>query len=317
MIDRLYMFSYGGNIMKQLTFEDYMSPILMILSDGKTKENTDIREAIVKQLKLEGEILEERSKNGHLKYADNINFALSYLYMAGLLTKPSRGRFKISHKGLEISNKQLKRIDSNYLKSLSEEFKERLEGGLSSKDADQPNPKLDELNPNELIERGEELIRLSVKAEILSSLLVSSPSFFEKVVVDLIVAMGYGYDKQSGYVVGQSHDGGIDGTIWEDKLGLSKIHLQAKRFKVGNAVGRPEIQRFVGALQNTKKGIFITTSKFSAEAIDYANKQSEKSISLIDSDKLLNLMYEYNIGVSDERTIVIKTFDSDYFSELR
>jgi len=303
--------------MKQLTYEDYMLPILIILSDGKVRENLSIREALVKQLNLEGVILEERSKNGHLKYADNINFALSYLYMAGLLTKPSRGKFKISDKGLAISKKQLPRIDSNYLKSLNEDFKERLEGSLSNKDTNQPKTKLDELNPNELIERGEELIRLSVKAEILSSLLDSSPSFFEKVVVDLIVAMGYGYDNQSGYVVGQSHDGGIDGIIWEDKLGLSKIHLQAKRYKAGNTIGRPEIQRFVGALENTKKGIFITTSKFSAEAIDYANNQSDRTIALIDSDKLLDLMYEYNIGVTDERSIVIKALNSDYFSELK
>ena len=303
--------------MRQLTFEDYMLPILMILADGKVRENSSIRGTIVKQLNLEGEILEERSKNGHLKYADNINFALSYLYMAGLLTKPNRGKFKISDKGLEISKKQLKKIDSNYLKSLNEDFKERLEGSLSNKDTNQPNPKLDELNPNELIERGEELIRLSVKAEILSSLLDSSPSFFEKVVVDLIVAMGYGYDNQSGYVVGQSHDGGIDGIIWEDKLGLSKIHLQAKRYKAGNAIGRPEIQRFVGALQNTKKGIFITTSKYSNEAIEYANNLTEKTIALIDAEKLLDLMYEYNIGVADERAIVLKALNSDYFSELK
>jgi restriction system protein len=302
--------------MKQYTFEDYMMPILIIMEDGKVKENFKIRDDLITNLKLDGDVLEERSRNGHLKYADNINFALSYLQMAGLLIKPGRGKFKISNKGLDAIKKGLKRIDTEYLKSISEDFKSRVEGGKKTSSSAQSEPNLEELNPNELIERGEIIIRNSVKSDILSSLLNSSPAFFEKVVVNLINAMGYGFGEKSGFVLGRSHDSGIDGAILEDKLGLSKIYLQAKRYKPVNSIGRPEIQKFVGSLLGVTKAIFITTSSFSQEAIEYSKSLQSVSLALIDSEKLLDLMYDFNVGVSIDRKIEIKTINTDYFSEL-
>lgn len=303
--------------MKQYTFQDYMLPIINIMADRKTRSNQDIRTRLIEQLKLSGKILEERSKNRHLKYADNINFALSYLYMAGLLDKPKHGQFTISNNGIEVYKKDLDKIDTNYLKEINEEFKIRIEGGrrTAEGETEELEPNLDALNPNELIERGESIIRDTVKTEIYSLIMASSPDFFEKIVVDLVMAMGYGFDEHSGHIVGKSHDGGIDGTILEDKLGLSKIHLQAKRFKEGNTVGRPEIQKFAGSIGGAK-GIFITTSSFSKEAIEFAKGNQITPIALIDSDKLLDLMYEYNVGVFKERAIEIKTINTDYFTEL-
>ena len=129
-----------------------------------------------------------------------------------------------------------------------------------------------------------------LKREILDHILDCHPSFFEKLVVDLLLAMGYGCDDKSGQVIGKSHDGGIDGIISEDKLGLNLIYIQAKRYNEGNSVGRPEIQRFIGAMQKAEKGVFITTSKFTREALEFANAESRKHIRLIDGDSLVELM---------------------------
>lgn len=308
----------GGLTMKSYTFEDYMLPILRIMSDREIRDNQAIREELIRRLKLSGSVLEVRSKNGHLKYADNINFALSYLQMAGLLVKPGRGRFQISETGINVERRVLNEINTEYLKSLNADFKARIEGGNSSDNSDfnPTEPKLETLNPNELIERGEGIIKDAVKTEILSLIMASTPAFFEKLVVDLVMAMGYGFDEKSGLVLGKSHDGGIDGTILEDKLGLSKIHLQAKRYQIDKTVGSPDVQKFAGALPHGSKGIFITTSKFSKEAVDYVSRREAVSIALIDGEKLLDLMFEHNVGVSKERIIEIKSINSDYFTEL-
>ncbi len=153
----------------------------------------------------------------------------------------------------------------------------------------------------------------NIYTQIKESILEKDPPFFERLIVDLLLNMGYGYDKNSGVVVGGSHDGGIDGIISEDKLGLSLIYLQAKRYGENNKVGRPELQAFVGAMQNINKGVFITTSDFTKEAVEYTEHQQQKSIKLINGEMLTELMVKFGVGVLEQQNIKIYKVDSSYF----
>lgn len=152
-----------------------------------------------------------------------------------------------------------------------------------------------------------------IRQQLLERIMNNSPSFFEQLVVDLLLKMGYGYDQNSGIVVGKSHDGGIDGVINEDKLGLDLIYLQAKRYNEKNTVGRKEIQAFIGAMENVQKGVFITTSKFTKEAITFANRQ-QKNIKLIDGELLVKLMVKYEVGITSVQTLTLYKIDYDYFN---
>lgn len=142
------------------------------------------------------------------------------------------------------------------------------------------------------------------------------PSFFETLVVDLLLAMGYGCDDKSGRVIGKSHDGGIDGIISEDKLGLNQIYIQAKRYNEGNSVGRPEIQRFIGAMQKAEKGVFITTSRFTGEALDFANAENRKHIRLIDGESLVELMIKHGVGLEKIKDYIVFKINEDYFADI-
>ena len=175
--------------------------------------------------------------------------------------------------------------------------------------------KSNELLPEEKLQKAYNEHKNNIKQQLLDEILNSNPAFFEQLVVDLLVKMGYGYDKSSGIVVGSPNDGGIDGIINEDKLGLDKIYLQAKRFNNNNSIGRPELQRFVGAMQNVQKGVFITTSKFTKQAIDYANKQQQKNLKLIDGEMLSELMVKYEVGVMSIKYFNAYKIDKDYFFE--
>lgn len=155
----------------------------------------------------------------------------------------------------------------------------------------------------------------SVKQQIFDLVVSNSPSFFEHLVMDLLLAIGYGVDKSSGVVTGRSHDGGIDGIISEDKLGLDLIYIQAKRYETSNKVGRKEIQAFIGAMENVQKGVFITTSSFTKEATAFVEKQQQKRIRLIDGEYLVDLLVRYGVGVDVANTINLYKIDTDYFTE--
>lgn len=171
-----------------------------------------------------------------------------------------------------------------------------------------------ELLPEEIIQSAYKKHIISLRDGLKDIILKNNPAFFEQLIVDLLIAMNYGYDKSSGVVVGGSHDGGIDGIIYEDKLGLDKIYLQAKRYKDGNSVGRKELQAFVGAMESVQKGVFITTSTFTKEAIYYASNQQQKSLMLIDGEKLADLMVQYEIGIQKSaRPIYLYRIDNTYF----
>lgn len=170
-----------------------------------------------------------------------------------------------------------------------------------------------ELLPEEIIQDAYNRHIQEIKQSLMDSLMEHDPSFFEQLIVDLLIAMNYGYDKSSGVVVGGSHDGGIDGIIYEDKLGLDKIYLQAKRYGKQNTVGRKELQAFVGAMESVQKGVFITTSSFTKEALKYSENQQQKSLKLIDGEKLSDLMVQYEIGIQKTvRPIYLYRLDSGY-----
>ena len=171
----------------------------------------------------------------------------------------------------------------------------------------------DNLLPEEKINQTYLSYKNSLKAQIINRILACHPSFFESLVVDLLLAMGYGVDDESGKVLGKSHDAGIDGVIYEDRLGLSKIYIQAKRYETGNTVGRQTLQSFVGAMQDVQKGVFITTSTFTKEAREYAENQQQKSLKLINGDFLAELMIKYGIGLEKVETYIVYKLNEDYF----
>ena len=265
-------------------------------------------------MNLSDEVLNEKlSSNGRPKYKSTMHWALNDLKFAGLLEVVKFGVYKITNEGLKVSKKGLKAINRDWLRKNYKAFDDYILYG-SQKDDKGPEQQTVEIissdTPAEQLNKTEKIIKESVCTELLEALKTGTPAFFEKVVVDVIEKMGYGV----GEVTQLSNDGGIDGIIKQDKLGLDKIYIQAKRF-TENKVGRPEIQKFVGALVgvNASKGIFITTSDFTENAKDY--QTPNKSLVLINGSDLANLMYEYDLGVSVEKVYVTKKIDSDYFED--
>ncbi len=243
-------------------------------------------------------------------------WASFYLKNAGLLVKPKRGIFRITPRGREVLAANPSSIDLGYLLQF-QDFVDFYQKGQTSNAQKLSTPVVAPASstPDEVLQSAYETIRGDLASEIIDRLLKSSPEFFENVVVELLVAMGYGGSRQdAGERIGKSGDGGIDGIIKEDKLGLDAIYIQAKRWQ-GN-VGRPEIQKFVGALQGqrARKGVFMTTSGFSADAIDYVSRIDVKVV-LLDGSQIANLMIDHDVGVSPFTTFIIKKIDSDYFEE--
>lgn len=179
----------------------------------------------------------------------------------------------------------------------------------------EPNNNEKELLPEEKMMNAYNEHKTTIKQQLIDEILDSNPAFFEQLVVQLLVKMGYGYDENSSEVTGSPNDGGIDGVINEDKLGLDKIYLQAKRYSRDNKVGRPDLQMFVGAMQNVQKGVFITTSTFSIQAVEFAEKQQQKNLKLIDGGMLAELMVKYEVGVTSIKSFNTYSIDKDYFSE--
>ena len=241
-------------------------------------------------------------------------WARTYLKKAGLIEQPKRAFFQITQRGLDLLNEGIKEINIKVLDRY-EEFKAFRAKKIDQIEDDKNEIRSDIKTPEESIEIGFQRLNDSISEDIIIKVKECSPSFFEKLVVDLFIKMGYGGSlKDAGHVIGKSGDGGIDGIIKEDKLGLDVIYIQAKRWE--NVVGRPEIQKFAGALlgQKAKKGIFITTSWFTAEAKDFV-KGLDNKIILIDGEMLAELMLEYNLGVSIYKSYNLKRVDSDYFIE--
>lgn len=301
-------------------YQSIMLPLLKFAEDEKEHSMIEAVENLGVFYNLSEEEFNEWLPSKKQKIFQNrVNWAKAYLKMSGLVENTKRSHFKITQRGLETLKENPEAINHKYLRKFPEfnALREGWKKGSSSKDEDssQPVEITENKTPEELIESGYLNIRQSLEQELLSKLKTVHPSFFEKIVVELLVKMGYGGSiAEAGKATRYTNDEGIDGIIKEDKLGLDVIYIQAKRWE--GSIGRPEIQKFVGALagQRAKKGVFITTSSFSKDAVAYATQMDVKII-LIDGEDLAQYMIDYNLGVSVQSTYEIKKIDSDYFEE--
>jgi restriction system protein len=295
-----------------------MLPLLRYASDGVARHLNDAVGALTSEFSLTEEERSAYLPSGQQTVIQNrVAWARSYMKKAGLLSTPRRGYLQITDRGRDVIKENPERIDVAFLERFPEfiQFKnlrhtEEVEASASVIDTPQPSQ---DQTPHEALERAHDRLRSELAAEILSTIKGSAPSLFEEIVVDLIVKMGYGGSrKDAGQAVGRRGDEGIDGIIKEDRLGLDIIYLQAKRWE--GSVGRPEIQKFAGALdgQRARKGIFITTSEFTKEAEDYVSR-IDKKIILIDGVTLARLMIDFSVGVTSVVTYEVKKIDSDYF----
>jgi restriction system protein len=295
-------------------FQTIMRPLLEHLADGGTPSNRETIDALSKHFQLTDEELAELLPSGQQSvFMNRIAWAKAHLKKAELLESPSRGLYKITPRGLEALAQNDQKINLKYLKQF-EEYSYGNTSNLNVKPNNEQKPS-DTLTPSEHIEIGYQRIREELEDELLTKIKEASPAFFERLVVELLVAMGYGGSrKDAGQTIGRSGDGGIDGVIKEDRLGLDAIYIQAKRWE--GIVGRPEIQKFAGALQGqrAKKGVFITTSGFSKEAIEYVS-MIDNRIVLIGGKELTGLMIDFSVGVSKIASYDVKRIDSDYFEE--
>ena len=297
-------------------FQSIMLPLLKLSSDGEVHYIHDAVNRLADQYSLTEEERSRLLSSGQQPiFYNRVGWARTYLKKAGLLHDPRRGYFQIADRGKSVLENNPDKIDMKYL----EQFPEYIEWRQTTRKTDPPGGGDDtgDLTPEEALEDAYQKIRKDLADDLLSYAINSSSGFFEKLVVELLVKMGYGgTQREAARSVGKSGDEGIDGIIDEDRLGLDTIYIQAKKWQQGTSVGRPEIQKFVGALQGkkAKKGVFITTSNFTKDAYDFV-RSIENKVVLIDGDRLTDLMIDYDIGVAGQTTYNIKTLDTDYFGE--
>ena len=296
---------------------DYQTIMLPLLKFSGDKQEHSLSEAVA--ILADDFNLTEEEKDellpsgGEGRFYNRVGWARTYLKKAGLLSYPRRGFFSITSRGEQLLVNPPEEINAKFLKRYDEFV--RFVEIKSSDNLENKEDKVIVETPEEILEAAHQKLQENLSIEILESIKKCSPYFFEYLVVDLLVSMGYGGSrKEAGQAVGKSGDEGIDGIIKEDRLGLDIIYVQAKRWD--NVVGRPEIQKFAGALlgQSAKKGVFITTSDFSKGAIDYVSRIDSKII-LVNGSRLAELMIEHNIGVTSVAKYEVKKIDSDYFIE--
>ena len=296
-------------------FQSLMLPLLKHIEDGGEYTIVGTRDVLAKQFELTDEEINQKLPSGVANaFYNRLAWAKIYLERAGLISKVRHGVFKISPSGQSVLSKPPEKINISYLEQFPEfaAFKNK----TADTETSDPTPSKDQdtrINPEEALDLAYKTLRDDLANQLLSQIKSSHPSFFEKLVVDLMLKMGFGdFNENAGIVTPYGGDGGIDGIVNQDQLGLDVIYLQAKRWE--NTVGRPEIQKFVGALfgKKAKKGVFLTTSSFSAEARDYASSIDAKIV-LIDGAKLAQLMIDFGVGVSSSQTYIIKRIDHDYF----
>jgi restriction system protein len=300
-------------------FQSCMRPLLNAVQDGEVHTFNDAFEKVCLFFKLTDTELAAKLPSGKQAIIRNrVAWSSTYMKKAGLLFAPGRSQLQITERGLEALKQQPERIDVRYLKQFPEflEFHTAKPKSVTTDTLGRTEDTTDSTDPLERLEEAHLEIQNSLASDLLQTIKEQSPAFMERLVVELMQSMGYGgWSKKSGTATQYTADGGIDGIINEDPLGLDTIYLQAKRY-TDNTVGRPDIQQFAGALdmQRAKKGVFITTSQFSKEATDYV-ANIDKQIVLINGTKLAKLMIQYGLGVAIKQTYAIKQIDSDYFTE--
>ena len=301
------------------SYEKLMPRVLRLAtSEWRVK---DAVEAISNDLQLPNEEREETIPSGSATLiGSRVAWALTYLVQAGLVRRPSRGHFVITNHGRTVLQDDIQKVDLHYLKSIPEfrDFTTRTRGSVVGA-VEQQNEDIvieSDRSPEELIGSAYEELEADLKEQILERILINTPTFFEHLVVRLLSSLGYGNSDTLAEVFGKVGDGGIDGIIHQDKLGLDVVYVQAKRYAEHNAVGRPELQAFVGTLAGVSahKGVFVTTSRFSPVALEYLKTVNARVIT-IDGKKLVDLMIESGVGVKIRRLFELHRIDEDFLLE--
>lgn len=295
-------------------YESLMLPVLKLLSDKQEHTIAEINDTLATELNLNPEQVAELLPSGRQRvFYSRVHWARTYLRNAGLVESTGRAKVRITARGLVALKKNPTKIDDEFLTQFAEfrEFQHKKQKSRSETASDEPKSQ----TPEEMMEAGYQTLRTTLAEDLLERIKKAPPKFFEQLVVDLLVALGYGGSRQdAGQAVGQSRDAGVDGIIKEDRLGLDAVYIQAKRWEA--PVGRPTVQAFAGSLEGYRatKGVLITTSKFAQPAIDYV-KSIGKRIVLMDGETLAQLMIDYDIGVAQTASYKIKRVDLDYFGE--
>jgi restriction system protein len=301
-------------------YQSIMLPLLQFASDGGEHRSRDGITALAQHFNLTPEEVATLLPSGQdYLFGNRWGWARTYLKKAGLIAYPSRGKFQITSEGRSLLSEQPAKINVALLKrypSFLEFWNGAEKEGVAQTPISAVESQVAEQTPEELIASAHEKLRKQIQSELLSKVMSCTPAYFERLVVRLLTAMGYGGSlTDAGSALGRTGDGGIDGEIKEDKLGLDRIYIQAKRWGA-NSVGSPEVRDFIGALagKRARKGVLITTSKFSKDAIACA-ANLEKNVILVDGDRLSELMFEYGLGVTTESTYHVKRIENDFFDE--
>ena len=301
-------------------FQSLMLPALMALAEDTPTRVADIRGRVAASEGLTSEDVREMLPSGRQPvFANRVSWAVMHMERAGLLERVGRGVYRLTPLGRELLSETPPRIDMNLLRQYpwyADWLKQAQTQSAGKEAATEPADDLTE-TPEEALDRAAKQLRSALEADVLQRVRDAPPAFLEQVIVDLLIAMGYGGgDTAKGRVTGRSGDGGIDGTIREDELGLDEVYVQAKKYAEGNAVGQGDLRNFAGAIDaaGTTKGVFVTTSSFTRDAKDYVDR-SPKRIVLIDGAELARLMVRHGMGVRTRARHEIKRIDEDYFDQ--
>jgi restriction system protein len=298
-------------------FQTLMLPLLNILSDGQERHMREVTATLADRFELTEEERQRLLPSGQNKlFLNRVAWAKSHLKAAGLIENPSRGKVRIADEGRQVLASHPDRITVAFLRTFPSYL--AFAGQTANAEATTPDTAAEsaqESTPRELLDASYQALRKATAEELLARLRACSPGFFEKAVVKLLLAMGYGGVAGERLVTGGTGDGGVDGLIKEDKLGLDVVCLQAKRWE--NTVGRPVVQGFVGSMDfvRARKGVILTTSTFSSEAVNFVEKIEGKKVVLIDGERLAELMLEHGVGVATTQTYELKEVSNDFFDE--
>lgn len=301
------------------SWDNFMVPILRVQSDGGVRVLRELINEVSESMSLTSDQRQEVLASGQEVVRNRIGWATSYLTRVGAMERPARGKYSITDFGRKFLVDHPEKITEMDLRAVARADDQwwvtrPAEQGSSDVNTSADQSQTGLLDPLEMVLQGIELIESDVKADLIERLVALDPGFFEQAVVRLLVAMGYGGTGGQAVATRLSNDGGIDGVIDQDVLGLSKVYVQAKRYARDNSVGRPEVQAFVGALSGkAEQGVMITTGRFTSGAIEYAARDSRTRIILIDGVRLVDLMVKYRVGVQVKEALTIVEVDEDFF----
>lgn len=301
------------------TIDQFRPVVLRVLNDGMVRPVRQVCELATDHMGLSAEVRAERIDSGQARYVNWINWACSGLTHAGLIARPERGHYQITDDGRAVDRRSLDSYTEQDMMewSLWQAYQQEIAERKASRGESQVVPATEASDPLEAMSTAERAYNAQTETELRKRLQESSPTFFEKAVVDLLWAMGYGGDKGEKQHVGRSGDGGIDGIIRQDALGLSNVYIQAKRYADTNKVGDPEIRNFMGSLDahGATLGVFVTTSDFQPAAVKSAKSYRHGKIVLIDGIKLTELMLTYGVAIHTKREFILYDIDDDFFDE--